>query len=175
MFFLANSNFQNKLHSINVITGNYSLTSLTVSVWNPFLIYETICSIFSDAAKFYLSHELRQLARGTKSDVSCKQTWLMPRNGKLRMTFRVPSCNVIVRIRSMIFPVIVKSKKIMCHPSPMQTEKYQLSGLRIVVETSFTALSVDPRAGLCLWTSETEDRSLFFLLDIKIEIRKNRF
>ena len=46
------------------------------------------------------------------------------------------------------------------HRSPMQTEKSQPEGKRMMPETRFTefpALSVDPRAGISLYASELDD------------------
>ena len=57
-------------------------------------------------------------------------------------------------------------RKIIKHRSPMQNEKSQPSGQRIIPETrqtSFPALSVDPRAGITPSASETDDRVYFFL------------
>ena len=51
----------------------------------------------------------------------------------------------------------------------MQTEKSQTEGKRIMPETrftEFTAISVDPRVGISLSASETEER-LFFLPNIE--------
>ena len=51
------------------------------------------------------------------------------------------------------------------HRSPMQTEKFQPEGKRIMPETRFTefpALSVDPRVGISRYASETADDRLFF-------------
>ena len=56
-------------------------------------------------------------------------------------------------------------RKIIKHRSPMQNEKSQPSGQRIMPETrqtSFPALSVDPRAGISPSASETDDRVYFF-------------
>ena len=46
-----------------------------------------------------------------------------------------------------------------CHRSPMQTEKSQPKGKRIIPETRFTefpALSVDPRVGISRSASKTD-------------------
>ena len=48
----------------------------------------------------------------------------------------------------------------MYHWSPMQTEKSQPLGKRIMPETrftEFTALSIDPRDGICRSALETDD------------------
>ena len=47
-------------------------------------------------------------------------------------------------------------RKIIKHRPPMQTEKYQPEGKRIMPE--FPALSVDPRVGISLSASKTGDR-----------------
>ena len=44
-----------------------------------------------------------------------------------------------------------------CHRSLMQTEKSQPDGKRIMPETRFTALSIDPRVGISRSASETND------------------
>ena len=46
------------------------------------LFTDKVCSIFTDPGKFCLTHELRQLTRDTKSDVSCLQTLITRRNEK---------------------------------------------------------------------------------------------
>ena len=59
-----------------------------------------------------------------------------------------------------IFKSIRKiTEKRMYHPSPMQTEKSQPEGERIMPETRFTefpALSVDPRVGISRSALETD-------------------
>ena len=59
---------------------------------------------------------------------------------------------------------IILVRKIIQHRSPMQTEKFLSSDQRIMPETrktSFSALSLNPRVGISLSASETDDT--FFL------------
>ena len=64
------------------------------------------------------------------------------------------------------------------HRSPMQTEKSQSEGERIMPETRFTdfpALSVDPRVGSSRSASETDNRLFFLPMTLKIIIHHSSF
>ena len=80
----------------------------------------------------FLAHGLRQLTRDTKSGVSCLQTLLMRRNEDLQMTFG-NGCHTTLNVKLRFFRE--KVRKIINHRSPMQTEKSQPSGQRIMPET----------------------------------------
>ena len=57
---------------------------------------DRVCSIFSSAGKFCLTHWLRQLTQDTKSDISYLQRVLTPRNEDLQMTFGVGSHTMLI-------------------------------------------------------------------------------
>ena len=113
---------------------------------------------FSGAGKFCLAHGLRKLTLDIKSDVSRVQTLVTRRNEDLRMTFGVGRrTTLIVKI---LFITIFREyvRKIINHRSPMQTEKSQPVGQRIIPETRFPASSVYHWVGISLSASETDDR-----------------
>ena len=113
-----------------------------------FLTYETELVQYLTVLENCLVHELRQLTRDTKSDFSCLQTMLTRRNENILMTFGVSRH---IMVKEIIYKNVMKTsnnKKIINHRCPMQSEKSQPSGQRIMQKTrktSFPALSVCPR------------------------------
>ena len=75
---------------------------------------------------------------------------------KLRITDIHSSCGNTVPDLS----CLTSEKNRIYHRSPMQTEKFQPEGKRMMPETRFTsfpALSVDPRVGISRSASKTDD------------------
>ena len=127
-------------------------------------LWDRIHSIFSGAGKFCLAHGLRQLGR---DDVKNSLFQTLPRKTPTDVR-RSPLCdvNAINEKNDERYLIILMSqvRKIIKRWSPMQTEKSQPSGQRLMPEarsTALPALSVQPWIGTFHSASETNYRFYF--------------
>ena len=84
---------------------------------------------------------------------------------------------MLVKGNNFEFLLVLQTNRI-CHWSPMQTERSQPEGKRVMPETRFTefpALSIDPRFGISQSVLETAVKLFFLPMPLKIIIYHSSF